>query len=347
LLVVSMVGGALGLLFALLAPLVSMDLRVLAQSSGNMLLFALGVSSTSIALVIDQAVVGQLRGDLQLWRNAIFAVVKLIALYIAGIWLTNKLGLAIYATWLSGNVISLAALAGYALVKNGRAVSFWPQWELVKQLGSAALGHHALNLALQAPGLVMPVVVITLMSARMSAYFYTSWMIASFATVAPVALTTVLNAVGAADPTALANKLRLTLKLSVVAGLLASIVLLSGADFILELFGAAYSEQAGSSLRILGLGAFPLIIKSHFVALRRIDGRVISAALFVAAGGVLELLMAATGAGVSGLAGLSLGWVLAICIESSFMVGAVYRVAVPAKSVARRRKNEGGDRLTR
>lgn len=337
--VVGVAGGGLGLLFAIAAPRMSVDLRALAESLGSILLFALGVSLTAITLVLDQAVVGLLRGDLQLWRNAIFAVAKLVVLLMAGMWLTNKFGLTIYASWLGGNLVSLAILAGYVLLKNGRATIYWrPQWGMIRKLGRAALGHHAFNLTLQAPSLMMPIVVTAALSARMNAYFYTAWMIASFAAVAPVALTTVLYAVGAADPAALAHKIKLTLKLSAAAGLLACATLLISADYVLGLFKATYAEQAGWTLRILSLGVFPLIIKNHYVAICRIYGRVTNTALFMAAGGLLELILAAIGASIGGLAGLSLGWASAICIEALFMARTVYRVAVPREEILNRQQ---------
>jgi len=328
LLVVGMTGGGFGLLFAFIAPWMSVDLRVLAENAETISLFAFGVSLTSVTLVLDQAVVGLLRSDLQLWRNTIFAIVKLVALIIAGLWLTKKLGFTIYMTWLGGNIVSLAVLAAYAALKNGRTNSFRPQWALLGKLGSTALGHHALNLTLQAPGLMMPIIVTAILSARMNAYFYTAWMIASFAAVAPGALTTVLYAVGASDPAALVSKIRLTLRLSVLAGILASIALLIAADLVLRLFKAAYAEQASLSLRILSLVVFPLIIKNHYVTIRRIHNQITNTALWMMAGGLLELTMAAIGASLGGLAGLSLAWVAALCIEALFMARTVYQAAI-------------------
>lgn len=327
LLVAGLVGGGLGLIFAITAPWISADLGALAENTGSISLFALGVSLTAGTFVLDQAVVGLLRSDLQLWRNTIFAIVKLMALLLTGMWLTNKLGLTIYTTWLGGNIVSLTVLAGYAVLKNGLANSFRPRWEILRKLGSAALGHHALNLSLQASGLMMPIIVTAVLSARMNAYFYTSWMIASFSAVAPVALTTVLYAVGSSDPEGLGIKIRVTLLLSALAGVMASLVFLVGADLILGLFGAAYAEQASLSLKILGLAVFPLIIKNHFVTICRIYGRVATTALWMGAGSLLELILAAMGAGLGGLTGLSLGWVAAMCIEALFMAPTVYQVA--------------------
>jgi len=75
------------------------------------------------------------------------------------------------------------------------------------------------------------------------------------------------------------HKIRATLKLSLVIGLLANVALLLGANLVLSLFGHVYAEQAGWSLRLLGLAVFPLIVKNHYVAICRIQGRTAGVAL--------------------------------------------------------------------
>ncbi|MFL5705410.1 MAG: lipopolysaccharide biosynthesis protein, partial [Ktedonobacteraceae bacterium] len=83
LIVVGVVGSCFGLVFAAVAPYLSTDFQVLRTSMENVALFAVGVSLTAITIVLDQAMVGLLRGELQLWRNALFAGVKLAALFVA------------------------------------------------------------------------------------------------------------------------------------------------------------------------------------------------------------------------------------------------------------------------
>ncbi len=89
---------------------------------------------------------------------------------------------------------------------------------MFRQLGYNALIHHSLNLALQAPGIALPVIVTIILSAQSNAFFYASWMIASFSFVGPIALATVLYAVSSADQALLAQKFRLTLRLSLWIG---------------------------------------------------------------------------------------------------------------------------------
>jgi O-antigen/teichoic acid export membrane protein len=196
------------------------------------------------------------------------------------------------------------------------------------------MGHHALHVALQAPNLALPVLVTTSLSAATNAFFYIAWTMAGFIFVFPAALTTVLYAVGARNPAALGAKVRFTLGLSLLGGLVTNVALLLGADHLLVLFGAAYASEAGASLLIIALGVFPLIVKDHFVAIYRVRGQVGAATVWVAAGGALELAMAAVGGVLGGLVGLAIAWVAALCIEILPMAATVYRTALPPRATA-------------
>jgi O-antigen/teichoic acid export membrane protein len=327
LIVVALVGMGLGVLFARLAPWISKDLQALNQNAVYMLLFASGVCLTAVILVVDQSLIGMLRGDLQLLRNIIFASVKLAALFLVGVWFANQQGLSIYTTWLFGNLVSLLVLLGIAISKRGLTRDYLPQWSWLRNFSGPALSHHGLNLTLQAPPLILPLIVTAILSAEMNAYFYTAWMIASFVFVAPIALTTVLYAIGSADPDALGQKIRMTLAISLGFGLLANIFLLAGAGLILGLFGPNYAAEASWSLRILAIAVFPVTIRIHYVAICRIFRRINRAALWMAAGGILELTLASLGAITYGLPGLCMGWLFAVCVEAAFMLPTVYRTA--------------------
>jgi O-antigen/teichoic acid export membrane protein len=365
-LVAGAAGGVLGLLFALIAPRLSANLQPLTASFGGELLFAVGVGATAVTTTLDQAMIGLLRGELQLWRNGLFAAAKLAILAVVSVWLSRDLGIVIYATWVCGSLLSIGALAALALrgeshakaqrrqerrgasdknharfichaepqrsislASRMRGLSFRlrPEWAPMRKLGKVALGHQALNLALQSPRLMLPVLVTVLLSASANAHFYVAWMIAGFVFLAPQSLTTVLPAVGAAEPRVLARKIRHTLGISAGIGLLACLGLLAAADLALALFGRGYAEQAAWSLRILGLAVFPLIVRYHYVAIARIRGTFRNAAMFMALGGLFELAMATLGASLSGLVGLSVGWTVALAVEAALLARLVYSVA--------------------
>jgi O-antigen/teichoic acid export membrane protein len=330
LIVVGAAGGCAGVVFALVAPFVAADFQVLRAGIEDILLFAIGVSLTAITLVLDQALIGLLRGGLRLWRNTIFSVAKLAALFAVSLWLSHAMGLTIYATWAVGNAVSVAALAGFAILKrSGFRSTYWPEWGLLRKLRSAALQHHMLNLTLQAPTLALPVLVTILLSATTNAWFYVAWTIASFVFAVPIALTTVLYATVSGRPAVLAHKTRLTLGLASGTCVLAACVLLLGTKQVLGLFGHIYAEEAAWSLRILALGALPLIIKNHYTTLCRIQDRIRSTMLPMVAGTLIELGAAALGARFGGLSGLSLGWVAALCAEAAFMSRTVFMAVRP------------------
>jgi O-antigen/teichoic acid export membrane protein len=319
-------GGLAGVVFAMLTPLISKDLQGLRAGPAGIALFAAGVSLAAVTFVLDQALIGLLRGGLQLWRNTLFAATKLVALLAAGLYLASRVGLTIYATWAIGNVFSVLALFAFALARGRLSLkACLPQWGLLSRLRSSALQHHILNLTIMAPIQMLPVLVTILLSARVNAWFYVSFTLANFVSIVLFALTTVLYAMHAAEPAGIARQIRLTLSLSIAISILANCVLFFGARQILNLFGPAYAQQAAWSLRILGLSAFPVIIKDHYIAISRIHNRMAYAIKPMAIGALLELSGPVIGARLGNLAGLSLGWVLALTIEALYMSAAVYR----------------------
>lgn len=328
LLVSGLIGLGLGILFAYGAPLLSGEFAPLAQNMPNLLLFAIGVALTSIGLVMDQALIGLLQGQIQLQRNTVFSAVKLLLLFLVGAVLAANFKLLIYATWAAGNFVSFAYVAAIGLPRaHNKLAVFQPQLKLLRELGSPALKHYVLNLTLKIPGYMLPLLVAALINVENTASFYTAWMIANFLFALPYAFTRTLFAVGSAQQSLLKEKMRFTLKLSFMIGALGAVALLIVAYPMMSIFGSTYAEQATSTLRILAISIFPIIIKTHYVAVSQIFGQMIKAAKIMAVGSVLELGLAAIGAHLGGLSGLSLGWVIAVCIEGLMTIVPVYRIA--------------------
>jgi O-antigen/teichoic acid export membrane protein len=214
LLIAAVCSAVLGLAFALLAAWSSPRFALLTSSWGNTLLFAAGVSITGTTLVLDQALLGLLRGHWQLWRNAIVSTSKVLLLLPMSYFFGSKSAMIIYASWLLGNILSFVFLAFLV----GRTRIEWksvqPQWGVFWGMRSVALGHHVLNLSLQAAQFSMPVIVALLLTPEVNAGFYIAWLIVTSFFVIPSALTQTLYAVSAADPSILAQKIRFTLRTS-------------------------------------------------------------------------------------------------------------------------------------
>lgn len=328
LVVSGVVGALLGTVFAVSASGLSNEFQPLAQGFDAIILFACGVGFTAVTVVLDQALIGLMRGHLQLWRNTIFAITKLAVLILMGWWLVEKTGMAIYTAWLIGNLVSLLALLLTARREGVHLNRLRPEWHIVRRLPRAAIGHHFLNLGLQLPGYGLPLVVTALLSAQVNASFYIAWLVLSLAATVPFTLAVALFSVGVVDSEALAHKLRLTLGLAIIFAIAANVFMWISADFLLNVFGRSYADQAAWALRIMSLGVFPLIVKDHYVAIGRIDERLSTTTWMVVLGGILELGLAGLGALMGDLQGLSTGWVIALCVEAVVMLPTVWSRAV-------------------
>lgn len=177
--------------------------------------------------------------------------------------------------------------------------------------------------------LALPILVVSLLSATANASFYIAYMIAGFVYMIPIAFATVLYAVGSGDPRTRAAKFRLSFGICGSTSLAANVITFGAAALLLGVFGSRYAHEAAWTLRVLGLAAFPLLIKNHFVAICRVTGRIRATAPFVWMATMLELALAATGAELGGITGLSIGWVIALSLEAIVMSPTVFRTLFP------------------
>jgi O-antigen/teichoic acid export membrane protein len=321
--VTTLAGAVAGLLFALCAPLFSSDLESLGDWH-SALPFAAGAGLIALGYVVDQALIGLLRGSLQLARNIVFASAKLAALIPVAALVADPGAAWIYAVWGGGIAVSLVVLIGFYRQRDGERLR--PDFSQLSEMRASAASHHGFNLALLAPSMAVPIVVVSSISASANASFYVAWMIAGFIAMVPVSLGTVLYAVAAADPTRLTAQLRFTFAVSFVFGAAANLVLLVAAGPLLGIFGPEYAHQATNPLHILALGIFPLTIKTQYVALQRVRRQVGAALPMAWAGTVLEVGGAALGAWLfDDLTGVAWGWLVGLFVEALLMGAPVLR----------------------
>ena len=321
LLVAGAAGLVAGVVIGLVAPLVSDQLDALSASVGALIGFATGVGLTALALVLDQALIGFLRGGLQLTRNVIFAVVKLAVLVVVALAVTSPGPAALYSSWTVGIAASLIVLLAFMRGRRGERA---PDFAALRHRRGAAASHAAVNLGLETADLAMPILVLILLSATENAAFFIAWMITNILIMVPLSLSMVAYAIGSGETAGLRQRFRFTLQISLVFGVLANLVLLVVASPVLELFGSAYT-QATTALQVMALGVLPLTIKVHYVALHRVRRTLRTALPIVWIGTALELAGGAIGASVGGLTAVAIGWDIGLCIEALVMGPSVVR----------------------
>ena len=191
------------------------------------LLFAAGVAVQGVAMMLDSALLSVAGGGPQLWRNATFAVVKLVLLVAFALTLSQHGSLSIYASWFLANVVSVVTMTIWLARKRQVTLRrMWPTRSALHGLHYVAAQHHALNLALLVPYFSMPIVANVTLGSEQAGYLYATWSVAGLVFLLPLALSTALFASGARDIGTFLMELRFTLRYSLAACLAANLVLL-------------------------------------------------------------------------------------------------------------------------
>ncbi|MDX8493048.1 hypothetical protein RFN29_15845 [Mesorhizobium sp. VK22B] len=277
--------------------------------------FVFGCGLTVLAILADQAFLGNLRATGKMIRQVLFGTLKLmlIAAAAAGGYTSHA---ALLLSWVAG---LMASVAGVDLLTRGgaRRLVGPPDFQLLNTLRIKVFDHYALDVALQAPGLIMPYLVLTLLSPAINAAFVSLWMLVSIASLIPAAMATVLFPVVRASPKQSRHNILVSVVTSLLFSLVCAVFIFTYSQTILAVFNPAYAEIAGSSLRLLGFSLLGSTLKFHACTLARLGDKMRKASRWFALGGLLELGFVIEGAKLDGLQGLVLGWTLAISIEGA------------------------------
>ncbi|MBV9569104.1 MAG: hypothetical protein JO172_13300 [Hyphomicrobiales bacterium] len=283
-------------------------------------LFVAGCGITGFALVLDAVFAGLLRSAVQMYRHAAFSALKLILLFVLPLIISSARGeISIFSAWITGQFLSILLLAAI-LAARGQAVWHTPDFRVLRPLLPNVIGHHLLNVATQAPGFVLPILVTLILSPEVNAAFYAAWMMLNTVLLIPASLTTTLFTIGASDPATITSRLKFSFLFCCFFSLVVEIGFVLCSDFVLGLFGSSYESIGGPTLRILGLSVLALTLKYHYVAVQRLRNRMMGASLLLGFAAGIEICFAFLGGRYGGLPGFAWGWVAAIYLEAAFAI---------------------------
>ncbi|MDN5001386.1 lipopolysaccharide biosynthesis protein [Bradyrhizobium sp. GCM10027634] len=295
-------------------------------------LFVLTCMLTALSIVLDQALVGNLRSSGRMVRQLLFSAFKLM-LIAGAAYVGFFSSTMIVLTWATGLLASWIALD--LLTRGGaRRLVALPDFRLLYKLRRKVFDHYALDVASQASGLIMPYLVLVLLSPAINAAFMSIWMLVSVAAMIPAAMATVLFPVVRANSTQSRHDIIVSLTASLLFALICANFIFLYSQQMLALFNPAYPSIAGPSLCFLGFSLVGSTLKFHTCALARLDDRMRKASFWFALGGALELCLAVAGAKLDGLQGLVVGWTLAVIIEGACAAFVIVAATRRADSVA-------------
>ena len=309
-----------------LSPLLGGSLKIIGADPAAAALFVIGSVATIATLTFDDAAIGLHRGSAQLWRGSLNSVLKLVvvgALILAG----TRTALGLLLAWALAMVVSLVCLPMLRLepVRAGEG-SLRHRAGLARRYGVLSLKHHILNLSINSVFYIVGLIAAILIPPRQLAYFSTAFLLESTAMIIPYLLALSLFAEMAGSQSLLHRHVRRTLPLGLA--LCGGIVVVAevAASLALRIFGTAYAVNGATTLRLLVLVGPAYVIKDHYVAIRRTQGRLSQAAKIMAIGTSAEAAGAALGGIFWGTAGLSAGWAVAGSCEAVFLLPPVVQV---------------------
>ena len=174
---------------------------------------------------------------------------------------------------------------------------------------TTGLANHVLTLAERVPGLVLPIVVIELLSAKANAYWYIIWMSALVVYITPQSVGIALFAEGAHRPEVMSNATAKALRVSLIFGGGCAVVLALLANPMLHLIGEGYEQAGAVPLRILLLGVIPMAFISAYYGRCRARGRLGEAIATGILGGLAGIIVTAMAGVRYGLPGMAIAWV--------------------------------------
>ena len=309
-----------------LSPVLGGSLRIIGAHSATAALFVIGSVATMGSLTFDNAAIALHRGSAQLWRGGLTAVLKLavvVVLVLVGIRTASGLLFA----WALTLAVSIALIPMLRLepapVGEG---SLSHRAALARRYGALSLKHHVLNLSINPVFYIVGLIAALLIPPRQLAYFSTALLLESTAMVIPYLLALSLFAEISGDKRLLHRHVRRTLPLGLA--LCGGIVVVAevAAPLALRIFGPAYATNGTSALRLLVLVGFGYVIKDHYVAIRRAQGRLGQAVKVMAAGTSAEAVGAALGGIYWSMTGLCIGWAVAASLEALVLLPPVIQV---------------------
>lgn len=271
--------------------------------------FVLATVAWTIFVLEDSALTGIRRATWVPLENFVYAVIKLAALP-AFVIVAPLLGA--FWSWtvtLPPIVIAINLLLFRRLLPaHRRATEANPERAggraIVRYVAADFLAYATLMAAMG----LLPVVVLSVIGPKASAYYFISWAIAYGLYLIPSSMGMAMISEAVSDPASLARYNRDSMIESAKLMVPAVVVLVIGAPYLLRLLGADYQRGATTLLRLLVLSALPWMVFVSYTNIARVQQRMRAVVRATIALSVLVLGIGVPLMSRIGVSGLGVGW---------------------------------------
>ena len=222
----------------------------------------------------------------------------------------------IFASCFLGAAITMTISLAWFLPKVQAGYRPFPKIkrEMLKKLWRYSTGNYVGQLLLQMTNFVLPLMVINVLDAERSAYFYVAWTIVTVLFVIPSSLFNSLFAEASIEEKSFRTNVIKSSRLMLLLALPIIILVIIIADWLLLLFGQTYSDNGTTLLRLAILSVIPWGINYLYISIARVRKsvgdviKVAGASTIISLGlsYFLALKMSLVGVGIGYLAGQSI-----------------------------------------
>jgi len=320
----SLIGGALAGLLAggvVLTALPALSPELGSARTQPLLdaLFLAGTSACICSTVLDYAFIAERRSSAMALRGATFALVKIPLVVAPALALGTGQGTTlIFASWVLGYACSclLGVFVMVPRVRPGFRLRLRGASGELRAGGRVLAGSYLTSLGNALPIYLLPVIVVTRLSATANAYFYITWMVGGIFFMISSAFGSSLFAEGSNAPGRLPEQARASVRATALMLLPAIVVVMAAGEQILGLFGSAYAREGTHLLWVLTLASIPDAITNLYVPVLRVRRRLRAASALTMGMAAVAVAGAWAVAPWGGLTGIGLVWLAAQSLGS-------------------------------
>jgi O-antigen/teichoic acid export membrane protein len=327
-----------GCLFLLLASGLFSELDAVSHEPTYALLFLAASVFGTVGILLDQVSTTLRRGDQALLRGLAFGFIAAGSLALIAALSDAQSAQTLLVPWvLAGAAVWLIGMAQLRRTLQGYLLRPRIVAPIARELVASGLPNYALTLSQRAPGLILPVVVLELLSPEANATWYAAWMMAWVVYIVAIQVELTTFAEVAHDPDSLRQSIRRGLRASLGIGVPAALVLVIAAHPLLSILGPEYADAGVAPLRILVLAIVPLTFVQIYYAACRGVGRLNEAIVAGWITGTVSIVAAAAAGTAEGLTAMAVTWLGVQVVAGLWaswrlrQVGGL-RLSVPARS---------------
>jgi O-antigen/teichoic acid export membrane protein len=312
--------------FLVIATLFLDQLDVIARRPAYALAFVVMAVSGTLCVLLDQFSTALRRGDQALVRGIATGVVTLGMVVLLPVGLDAETALALLVAWAVGNLAPV--LVGAWQIHHSLPeyrLRMQVDLPLIRLINRVGLPNWVLTLTERAPGAILPVIVIEILSPQANAAWYAAWMMAWVVYIVPIQVGLNLFAEASHRPEEMDKALRQGILTSLVIGIASAIAAAVIGPYLLEFLGSGYADEGTTPLRILLVAVVPFTFVQAYFAICR-SRMMLREAIVV---GTISAVSGIGGAAIMGrnhgLNGMAMAWLIT---QSLVSIWALYRLRI-------------------